>query len=53
MGVSLNFSDDENYVYELDDEHEPLCATEEVMYELDRMDTLTSNNIEYFSSHLE
>ena len=52
MTVQLNFSDDEKF-YEYEDEasNEPLCATEEVMYELDFLDTLISNNLEFFSSH--
>lgn len=53
VAALLNFSDDESYINELDDENEPLCATEEVMYELDLLDTLISNNIEYLSSHFE
>ena len=50
MTVLLNFSDDEKY-YEYEATDEPLCATEEVMYELDFLDTLISNNLEFFSSH--
>jgi len=52
MAILLNFSDDESY-YEYEDTDVTLCATEEVMYEIDFLDTLVSNNLEFFSSHFE
>lgn len=53
MYRQLDFSGHDEYFINLDDDFEPYGANEELIYEMNLLDTFTSNNVDHLSSHFE
>ena len=51
MDGLLDFSEHDNYFINIDDDFEPYGANEELVYDIERLENLFSNNVEHLSSH--